>query len=236
MPQFVMEPTHLAEQVSAELQNMGYRIVQNGSNICSIMQDQTPVGTLVILKDPMYMRDVVAVKLNGKDLTIKDASGITDLVKLVDEKEVKAVTPAAETIIVQYQHEDTKRLEAIEKGDWIDLYADETVEIKQGEMKLVNLGVAMKLPAGYEGHLAPRSSTFKKWGVIQANSVGVVDNSYCGPNDWWRFPAVALRDTVIERGDKICQFRIVSKQPIVKFVEGKMESEDRGGFGSTGST
>lgn len=235
MSQVVMEPNHLAEQVRAELQNLGYLIAQNGSNICSIMQGQTRVGTLVILNDPMYMCDVVTVKLNGKGMTIKDASGIADLVKLVDEKEVKAVTPAAETIIVQYQHDDTKRLEAIEKGDWIDMYADETVEIKQGEMKLVNLGVAMKLPAGYEGHLAPRSSTFKKWGVIQANSVGVVDNSYCGPNDWWRFPAVALRDTVIERGDKICQFRIVSKQPIVKFVEGKMESEDRGGFGSTGS-
>lgn len=138
-------------------------------------------------------------------------------------------------ITVQYQHDDTVRMGLIEKGDWIDMYADEDVEMKSGEFKLIHLGVAMKLPDGYEGHLAPRGSTFKKWHIIQANSVGVVDNSYCGPNDWWRFPAIALADTKISRGDKICQFRIVEKQPNVRFVEGKMTSEDRGGFGSTGT-
>ena len=138
-------------------------------------------------------------------------------------------------IVVQYRSEDTRRLEIIEKGDWIDLYADETVEMKLGDFHLIHLGVAMKLPDGYEGHLAPRSSTFKKWGIIQANSVGVIDNSYCGPNDWWMFPAIATRDTTVNRGDKICQFRIIDKQPKVRFVEGKMESDDRGGFGSTGA-
>ena len=140
------------------------------------------------------------------------------------------------TITVQYRSEDTKRLQIIEKGDWIDLCADERVEMRVGDLKLINLGVAMKLPEGYEAHIVPRSSTFKKWGVIQTNHMGVVDNSYCGPNDWWMFSALALRDNVvIERGERICQFRIVDKQPKLRFVEGKMESPDRGGFGSTGS-
>lgn len=145
-------------------------------------------------------------------------------------------TNNAMTIKVKYLDGEVTRLAKIDKGDWIDLYAAETVELKAGEMKLVHLGVAMKLPDGYEGHLAPRSSTFKKWGIIQANSVGVVDNSYCGDNDWWRFPALAMRDTVISRGDKICQFRIVEKQPNICFAEVEELGEaDRGGFGSTGT-
>ena len=140
------------------------------------------------------------------------------------------------TITVQYLDETVKRLEANEKGDWVDLYAAETVELKQDERKLIHLGVAVKLPEGFEAHIAPRSSTFKTWGIIQTNSIGIVDNSYSGPNDWWRMPVLAMRDTVINKGDKICQFRIVDRQPPLIFEEGKMEGEDRGGFGSTGST
>ncbi len=140
----------------------------------------------------------------------------------------------SEQIIVQYLDENVKRLEKIDKGNWIDLAAAEEVTLKAGEFKLINLGVAMKLPAGYEGHLAPRSSTFKNFGIIQTNSVGVVDDSYCGPTDWWKFPAYALRDTTIKRGDRIAQFRIMPIQPAIDFVEGKMEGDDRGGFGSTG--
>lgn len=143
--------------------------------------------------------------------------------------------PSALKITVQYLDDTVKRLEVIDKGDWIDLYAAETVEMKQGDFRLIHLGVAMKLPEGYEAHIVPRSSTFKKWGIIQANHMGVVDNSYSGPNDWWRMTALAMRDTVIEKGDKICQFRIMERQPKVVLVEGAMEGEDRGGFGSTGS-
>ena len=143
--------------------------------------------------------------------------------------------PSALKITVQYLDDTVKRLEVIDKGDWIDLYAAETVEMKTGDFKMIHLGVAMKLPEGYEAHIVPRSSTFKKWGIIQANHMGVIDNSYSGPNDWWRMTAIAMRDTKIEKGDKICQFRIIDRQPKVRFVEGKMEGEDRGGFGSTGS-
>ncbi|MBQ3545423.1 MAG: dUTP diphosphatase [Lachnospiraceae bacterium] len=139
-------------------------------------------------------------------------------------------------IKIQYLNDDIKRLEYIDgKSDWIDLRAAERVELKAFEFKLINLGVAMQLPGGYEAHIVPRSSTYKNFGLIQANSMGIVDESYCGPNDWFYFPAIALRDTVIEPNDRICQFRIEKHQPTVVFNEVKfLENEDRGGIGSTG--
>ena len=142
----------------------------------------------------------------------------------------------AKTITVQYLNDTIEKLKKIDKGDWIDLRAAYDYSIKKGEFVLIHLGVAMKLPDGYEAHLAPRSSTYSKYGVIQANSVGVVDNSYCGPNDWWYFPAIALKEDVhIKKGERICQFRIMEKQPELEFIEGQMQDKDRGGFGSTGT-
>ena len=120
------------------------------------------------------------------------------------------------------------------KSDWIDLAAAETVTLKKGEFKLIHLGVAMQLPQGYEAHLAPRSSTYKNFKVLQTNSVGVVDCSYCGPNDWWRLPVYATEDTTIEKGSRIAQFRVIENQPKLNFVESELMGEDRGGFGSTG--
>ena len=139
-------------------------------------------------------------------------------------------------IKIQYLNDDIKRLEYIDgKSDWIDLRAAENVTLKAGEFKLIHLGVAMQLPDGYEAHIVPRSSTFKNFGVIQANSMGVVDESYCGPNDWFYFPAIALRDTDIKINDRICQFRIEKHQPEIVFYEvEQLENEDRGGIGSTG--
>ena len=96
------------------------------------------------------------------------------------------------TIKIQYLDDSITRLKKIEKGDWIDLYAAENTVVKENEVTLIPLGIAMKLPDGYEAHLAPRSSTFKNFKIIQANSVGVIDNSYCGPDDWWYFPAISL--------------------------------------------
>lgn len=140
-----------------------------------------------------------------------------------------------EIIKIQYLNNDVKRLEKIDKGDWIDLYAAEDTLCLAGKVTLVHLGVAMQLPIGYEAHLVPRSSTFKNFGVIQANHQGVIDNSYCGPNDWWYFPAIVLNeDKLIKKGSKICQFRIMKKQPEIQFVEEPLTSENRGGFGSTG--
>ncbi len=142
-----------------------------------------------------------------------------------------------ETIKIKYFNDEIERIEKIDKGDWIDLRSAETVELKQGEFKLIKLGIGMILPAGYEAHVVPRSSTFKNFGVIQTNHCGIIDESYCGDNDQWRFPAFALRDTIIHKNDRICQFRIVKKQPEIEFhtVE-HLSDTDRGGFGSTGKS
>lgn len=142
-----------------------------------------------------------------------------------------------ETIKIQYLNDSISKLEYIDgKSDWIDLRSSERVELKSGEFKLINLGVAMQLPKGYEAHICPRSSTFKNFGIIQANSMGIVDETYCGPTDWWYFPAIALRDTVIEANDRICQFRIEKHQPQIVFEEvDKLDNENRGGIGSTGT-
>lgn len=141
-----------------------------------------------------------------------------------------------ETIRIKYFTDKIEKLTYIDgKSDWIDLRAAETVDLKRGEFKLIPLGIAMELPKGYEAHIVPRSSTFKNFGIIQANHQGVVDCSYCGDNDQWFMPALAMRDTHIECNDRICQFRIVENQPKIEFVETKsLGNSDRGGFGSTG--
>lgn len=137
---------------------------------------------------------------------------------------------------VKYFSKEIEKLTRKKVGDWIDLRAAETVELRAGEFKLIPLGVGMILPEGYEAHIVPRSSTFKTWGIIQTNHMGVIDNSYSGDNDQWRFPAYATRDTIIKKGDRICQFRIVENQPDFNIVEvEKLNDSSRGGFGSTGT-
>ena len=126
-------------------------------------------------------------------------------------------------------------LKKTDKGDWIDLRAAEDVELKAGEFKLISLGVSMKLPDGYEAHIVPRSSTFKNWGILQTNHMGVIDNSYCGDNDVWMFPALATRDVLIERNSRICQFRIQKNMEDVVFNKvDNLSGVDRKGFGSSG--
>lgn len=136
---------------------------------------------------------------------------------------------------IKYFDDGIEKIEKIENGDWIDLRAAESVDLKAGEFKLIRLGVGMKLPEGYEAHVVPRSSTYKTFGVIQTNHMGVIDESYCGEDDEWRFPAYALRDTAVQKNDRICQFRIVKKQPEFEFEEvDHLDDVSRGGFGSTG--
>lgn len=138
-------------------------------------------------------------------------------------------------IKIKYFDNEIDKIEKIEQGDWIDLRVAEDAELKAGEYKLLKLGIGMILPNGYEAHIVPRSSTFKNFGVIQTNHMGVIDESYCGEEDQWRFPAYALRDTVIHKNDRICQFRIVKKQEQIEFEEVEsLMAESRGGFGSTG--
>ena len=139
------------------------------------------------------------------------------------------------TIKIKYLEPNMYPLKAIPEGDWIDLRAAKDVHLEKGQYYMIPLGVAMQLPEGYEAHIVPRSSTYMKFGVIQTNHMGVVDNSYSGDGDQWMFAAYALRDTVINMNDRICQFRIVEKQPDFEIEEVEhLDDTDRGGFGSTG--
>ena len=131
---------------------------------------------------------------------------------------------------------DIQPIEKIAIGDFIDLRSAEDIDLDAGDFAIIKLGVGMKLPEGYEAHVIPRSSTYKKWGIIQTNSVGIIDNSYSGDNDQWMMPVLAMRNTHISKNDRICQFRIVKKQPEIEFttVE-KLDDISRNGFGSTGA-
>ena len=134
-----------------------------------------------------------------------------------------------------YHNPNMPMLEKIDKGDWIDLRASVGGSFKTGDFALIDLGVSMRLPEGYEAHIVPRSSTFKNWGIIQTNSMGIIDNSYSGTNDVWKMPCFFTKDAVIEPNDRIGQFRIVKKMEPVSFTEvTELNSTDRGGFGSTG--
>ena len=140
------------------------------------------------------------------------------------------------TLQVKYHSKEIEKIKKIEKGDWIDLRSAENVNLKAGQFKLISLGISMKIPEGYEAHIAPRSSTFKTWHILQTNSIGVVDNSYSGNNDIWMMPVYATQDCTISVNDRICQFRIMEKMPEIVFEEVEnLEGPDRGGIGSTGT-
>lgn len=147
-------------------------------------------------------------------------------------------------IKIKYHDETIQKIKKMEKGDWIDLRSAEDVFIPVGDSAMISLGISMKLPNGYEAHIAPRSSTFKNFGIILVNSIGIIDNSYCGNDDIWKFPAICIKGnhrqcevfgSKISKNDRICQFRIVEKQPEIQFEEVDfLDLSNRGGFGSTG--
>ena len=143
-----------------------------------------------------------------------------------------------EKIKIKYISDDMPRLKYIggeDKSNWIDLYAAETVVLFPGDFRLINLGVCMELPPGYEANFVPRSSTFKNFGIIQTNHFSVIDRGYCGDDDWWKYPVYATRQATIHKGERICQFRINRIQPTIEFEEVEtLGNPDRGGFGSTG--
>lgn len=139
------------------------------------------------------------------------------------------------TIKIKYK-EGVDPITILPNGDWIDLRCAEDTTLKAGEFKYIPLGVAMQLPEGFEAIVVPRSSTFAKYGILQTNSIGVIDNSYCGNNDWWHFPALAMRDTFIPKNSRICQFRLLPNQMnIIMQKVNNLSNNDRGGLGSTGT-
>lgn len=136
---------------------------------------------------------------------------------------------------IKYFDKNIEKLKKTEKGDWIDLRSAIDISLKKGDFALIPLGVGMVLPDGYEAHVVPRSSTFKNWKIIQTNSVGIIDNSYSGENDQWMMPVYAVEDTKIKKNDRICQFRILEKMPVLEIQEVEhLNDVSRGGFGSTG--
>lgn len=150
--------------------------------------------------------------------------------------EDKRIHMEKETIRIKYHSKEIEKLTYIDgKSDWIDLRAAEHVVLKQGEYRLIKLGVSMELPKGYEAVVVPRSSTYKNFGIIQTNHMGVIDETYCGDDDEWMMPVLAVRDTEICVNDRICQFRIQKHQPMIIFEEAQvLGNENRGGVGSTG--
>lgn len=141
-----------------------------------------------------------------------------------------------EQILIKYLP-GSPHLQQLEKGSWIDLYVYEDVTLKAGERTYISQGISMRLPKGYEAIMAPRSSTFKRWGILQSNSIGVIDSTYCGNDDVWMFPALATRDITIPAGTRICQFRIQKEQPKIDFQEvDSLTDKNRGGLGSSGIT
>lgn len=176
-----------------------------------------------------YIYDSVLEKeLNNKELHTYSTEEEKDMI-LAESR------PVVEKIKIKYFSDEIDKIEKMEYGNWIDLRAAEEVRLDPGEFKLISLGIGMKLPEGYEAHVAPRSSTFKNFGIIQTNSVAVIDNSYSGDNDCWFYPVYALRTTNIHVNDRICQFRIVKEMPVVKFEEVEhLDDKNRGGHGSTG--
>lgn len=147
--------------------------------------------------------------------------------KSLDTKEIK-IKFKDPSVYKEFNH--------IEVGDWIDLRTNDIVTIKKGEFKMIDLGVAMELPVGFEAWVAPRSSTFKNFGLLQVNNIGIFDNSFKGNEDYWNFLVLATEDVTIPKGARICQFRIMENQPQIEFkVVDKLNNENRGGIGSTGT-
>ncbi len=166
-------------------------------------------------------------KATGGSVSVAPLQLLTQFKERIEMKQIK----------IKYLDPNMPKLEYIDgKSDWIDLRAAESVNLAKGDFRLIPLGIAMKLPDGYEAHIVPRSSTFKKWGIIQTNHMGVIDGSYSGDNDQWMMPVYATRDVKIEKYERICQFRIVKNQPPIRFDEvAHLNGANRGGFGSTGT-
>ena len=184
-----------------------------------------------------------AISLNYGNITIFTDDGKTFNI-VGDSSCMKNIFPnellyTADTqfIDIKYFSDEIEKLRFIDsKSDWIDLRSAVDISLKTGEHKLIPLGIGMILPEGYEAHIVPRSSTFKNWGIIQTNHMGIIDESYCGDNDQWCLPVIALRTTKIHKNDRICQFRLIKKTEPIDFTRVKtLGNTDRGGFGSTGA-
>ena len=224
--------TRLQRIDSRALEKYGDRVLPGGDMYAQQQRFRAMVRnrTEDMVEESLQRLSCPMLRLNAEKSIEENMQAIKDAY----EKVIAMRENSSLTIQVRY-HADIPPLEKLPQGDWIDLRAAETVDLKAGEFRLISLGVSMKLPEGYEAHLLSRSSTFKKWGVIPTNGMGVIDESYCGDGDIWHYSALAMRDTHIEKGDRICQFRLVKKMPDVTLQTVELlTAPDRGGLGSTG--
>lgn len=201
------------------------------------LSEKYDVNMPIITEVNQVLFEEKPVKLAVSELMLRDRKKEHEDLSWNEADTENTLQPGEKAEIrVKYFLENMPKLTYVDgKSDWIDLRSSETISLKAGEFRLIPLGVAMKLPEGYEAHVVPRSSTFKNFGLIQTNSMGVIDNSYCGDEDMWMVPMVATRDVVIHRYDRICQFRIERNQPELVFREtDSLGGNSRGGFGSTG--
>ena len=212
-------------------------LIETGDQIAQINSQDNYIAEINSIEIPSFndWLNCFGVKLLLGELTVNEvADFFEDYIKMCVANEIGEEN--MKEIKIKYFTDKIEKLRYIDgKSDWIDLRAAEDVTISAGDFKLIPLGVAMQLPEGYEAHIVPRSSTFKNYGVIQTNHMGVVDETYCGDNDQWFMPVYAARDTVIKTNDRICQFRIMEHQPKIEFTEvDELNNADRGGHGSSG--
>lgn len=208
-----------------------FTLIQEGDTVL----DQTKQKHGIV-KSIEYTSNTAVVKVDGVGTNEVMVSKLSSLTK-IDKRSTLENNKESVNLKVQikYFNKELTKITKIEQGDWIDLRTAESITLKKGEYALIPLGVGMKLPDGYEAIVAPRSSTFKNFGIIETNSIGIIDNSYSGDADEWKFPAYALRDTTINFDERICQFRIQKRMPKLTITEvEELDEVSRGGIGSTG--
>ena len=227
---------HSRNRRAGYLMGQGYTMQQAMDEVKMVVEGVYSAKAAIALAKKYHVDMPIIEQVNEVLFEDKPAKDAVKEMTTWNGSRRKGVFSRMEKIRIKYFTDKIEKLTYIDgKSDWIDLRASEEVEMKAGEFKLIPLGVAMELPKGYEAHIMPRSSSYKNFGIIQANSCGIVDGSYCGDNDMWRLPAIAMRDTVIHVNDRIAQFRIVENQPQIHFEEVEsLGNQDRGGFGSTG--
>jgi len=205
---------------------------QGEINTDCIIDINNNISTRLYREIKIFENEEDAYNTTNKMLSDLESQGVT-----LPVQDIYYMVPEIPTIKVNYHHDKYPALIEMEKnpiGDFIDLRSAEDVKMTQGEYKVINLGISIQLPKGYHAEIVPRSSTYKNFGIIMSGSIGIIDESYCGDGDIWKFPAIAMRDTEIHANDRICQFRIVKNRNINIEVVDKLGNENRGGIGSTG--
>lgn len=201
----------------------------------------TPVTTRPELRITSFRKkrspeDQQAVHDNMENIRAKNREKCDEAIEKIHEENEKVMDRLRPEILIKYHSDAARPVEQAHEGEWFDVRAAKSYDLKAGNKYMIDLGISVRVPRGYEAILAPRSSSFKKWGFIQTNSIGVIDETYSGDEDIWMLPVFATRDAQIEAGERVAQFRIQRNQGRPRLTEvGYLGKNNRGGFGSTGT-